>query len=149
MLRPGPNAFVTISSLSTPFWNEMIAVSGPTTGLIWPSACSVSHSLTAKMTRSTTPMVAGSSVAVTFGSWNASGPVDAEASRTHRGEMGAARDEGYVGTALGEARAEITAHAARTHDRYAHRSVLSPGVSTTVPQGAQQLRAMPCHACGR
>jgi hypothetical protein len=35
--------------------------------------------------------------------------------------MGAARDEGHVGAALGEARAEIAAYTARTHDRYAHR----------------------------
>ena len=121
MIRSGPKALASISSLRTPFWNEMIAVSGPTTGLIWASAGSVSHSLTAKMTRSTTPMVAGSSVAVTFGSWNGVRAGDARPSLPHRREMGAARDEGHVGAALGKARAEIAADAARTHDRYAHR----------------------------
>ena len=63
------------------------------------------------------------------------GAGDGEAVLAHRREMGAARDEGHVGAAFGEARAEIAADAARTHDRHAHRFTSSRPASVS-PSGA-------------
>ena len=56
-----------MSSFCTPFCSEMMPVSGPMIGRIIRAAVSVSRSFTAKITMSTWPMVAGSSVAFTLG----------------------------------------------------------------------------------
>ena len=57
----------SMSSFCTPFCSEMMPVSGPIRGRICRPALSVSRSFTEKITMSTLPMVAGSSVAFTFG----------------------------------------------------------------------------------
>ena len=63
-------------------------------GSSWRAALSVSHSLTQNITMSTGPMVAGSSVTLTFGSWNRLRPAfDRQPVLAHGGEMRAARDE--------------------------------------------------------
>ena len=51
------------SCASMPFWKVITAVSGPTIGLMASPALSTSHSFTQNITRSTTPTLAGSSVA--------------------------------------------------------------------------------------
>lgn len=64
-------------SLVTPFCNEMMPVSGPMTGRSCLAADCVSRSFTEKITMSTVPIVAGSSVAFTLGSWIGRSPSSA------------------------------------------------------------------------
>ena len=59
-----PKIRSSFSSLSTPFWTQSTVVSGPTTGRTRSAAVSVSYPFTEKSTRSTTPIVPGSSVAL-------------------------------------------------------------------------------------
>ena len=94
---------------------------GPTIGRICASAASVSHSLTQSITRSTTPICARDRP------WRSTlrhvqrlGPFDAQALRAHRLQVPAARDEMNVGHRRGQARAEVAAQSARSHDRDAH-----------------------------
>ena len=52
-----------MSSFTTPFWNEMTAVSVPSSGRIAVAAVAVSQSFTPNSTRSTAPTSRGSALA--------------------------------------------------------------------------------------
>src|SRR5262249_15350647 len=74
MTRNASNASQRYRSLSTPFWNEITAVFGPTIGLICSIAAAVSHSFTATSTKSAEPIEDGSLVACTSGGEAAQAP---------------------------------------------------------------------------
>ena len=85
------------------------------------AAASVSHSLTVKSTRSTGPISAGTSVAVTFGRWRSpNGTLDPEPALAHRSEMRASCNKSNVLTRRGEAGADVSTKAAGAHNRNAH-----------------------------
>ena len=67
MTRDASNASRRYRSLSTPFWNEITVVFGPTIGFICSIAVAVSYSFTAISTKSAKPIEDGSLVACTFG----------------------------------------------------------------------------------
>ena len=113
--------FVTRSSLSTPFWNEINVVPGPTIGLICSRTVSVSHSLTASNTKSATPRSAGLSEALTGLTQILSGPPSiGQSVRAHGRQVRAPGKEANICTALREARAKVASETSCTDHRYAH-----------------------------
>jgi len=113
MTRPGPKAFTRYRSLRTPFWNEITAVSGPTIGLIWSIAASVSHSLTNKYDK-----VDDADRRRVLNRIHRRQAKLVRAALDHKtpfadgGEVGAARHKGHVRAASGEPGTEIAADAA-------------------------------------
>ena len=96
-----------MSSFCTPFWNEMMPVSGPTIGRSWRAASSVSQSLTQNITMSTGPMVGGIVGDVDLRQVDRLvRALDRQAMLAHGREMAAARHEGHVRAALDQPRAE-------------------------------------------
>ena len=121
MTAASPRIGASRSTLSTPFCTVITRVSGPTSGRGCSPARSVSHSLTAKSTRSTGPIPAGSSVTLTsFEMQVAERALDLEAVAADGVAMRAAREERDLVTGRRQPRAEITADGARRHDRDPH-----------------------------
>ena len=94
MTRSAPSTADNRSTLSTPFWNVMRRLSGPSSGRAAAAAVSVSHSLTANSTMSTGPDLGGIVGDVWLRQMQvAVHALDLEAVLGDRIAMGAARDE--------------------------------------------------------
>ena len=96
-------------------------VSGPSIGAISGYAVSLSYALTATMTTSTGPILAGSDSAGACDDEVAElGAPHLQALRANRVQVSAARDEGHVLPGPGQPGAEVTAHGAGAQNRESH-----------------------------